>query len=166
MKVCVCVGGGGMLSRIPKSRRAQVTKRVRMHYLAALLSKFSLHVKYRTKQRQGAPFSFTPFKVVSAGQNIVSNSVRVHHLDALLSKFSLQVRIPYKIEAGCTIQFHYFQSCLCRSDYRIKQRQNAPFSFNAFKIFFQIVSNTIRMHALQIHCFHLFLWCSKYHKNA
>jgi len=31
-----------------------------------------------------APFSFIAFKIVSAGQNIVSNYIRKQHLDSLL----------------------------------------------------------------------------------
>jgi len=36
------------------------------------------------KKRQNAPFSFIAFKIVSAGQNIVSNYIRKQHLDSLL----------------------------------------------------------------------------------
>jgi len=37
--------GGTPGARLPKSRRAWVTKSIRMHHLALLLSKFSLQVK-------------------------------------------------------------------------------------------------------------------------
>ena len=66
----------------------------------------------------------------------------MHHLASLLSKFSLQVKISYQNVSCCT-------------------RKRPCFHVFIFFLQFSIVSNTVTMHALDVHCFHLFLCSSK-----
>ena len=99
----------------------------------------------------------TPLKVVehrsekTSLQVKISKSVRMYHLAYLLSKFSLQVKLSHKKASECTILFYCFQNVLHKSQYQIKNRQNVPFSFIAFKMSSasqNVVSKTVIMYHL------------------
>ena len=128
----------------PKSRRAKVSKSVRIHHSAFIAFIFVCRAKYRIKQRQNAPFSFIAFKHFSAGQ----------------TKYRIKQR-----NRSC------FQMFTPNPKYRFKYRQNAPlfssYFFNQSACFkkqfkkyilcssksFQLVSESM----LQRHCFHFSL---------
>ena len=87
----------------------------------------------------------------------------MHALDTLLSKYFSAVSNRFKYRKNACFRyiiFNYFSDVLNR----FKYRHNACFRctlFSSISLQFQIVSDTIRMHALDVHCFQDFLCSSK-----